>query len=80
MTVPTINVDSPSGAAAREDEALADCPLCGEGLAADELQAHVQTDSEEIRRYVLSVIRTSHPEWVESDGSCAKCWEYYRNL
>ncbi len=80
MTVPTTSVDAPAGADAREDVALADCPLCGRGLAADELQAQVQTDSEEIRGYVLGVIRTSHPEWVESDDSCAKCWEYYRNL
>ncbi len=80
MTVPTTGVDAPAGIDAREDVALEDCPLCGRAVAADELQAHVQTDSEEIRAYVLSVIRTSHPEWVESDGSCAKCWEYYRNL
>ena len=65
---------------AREDVALADCPLCGAAVATDELRAHIQTDSEEIRSYVLSVIRTNHPKWVESDGSCAKCWEYYENL
>ena len=79
MTVPTTSVDALAGADARED-VVADCPLCGEAVAADELQAHVQADSEEIRSYVLSVIRTNHPEWVESNGSCAKCWEYYRDL
>ena len=84
MTVPTTSVDAPAGTDARQgaraDVAAADCPLCGEAVLADELRAHVQTDRDEIRRYVLSVIRTSNPEWVESDGSCAKCWEYYRNL
>ena len=80
MTMPTSSVDAPAGADAREDVALANCPLCGGDVAMDELQAHVQMDSEEIRGYVLSVIRTSHPEWVESDGSCAECWEYYHNL
>ena len=80
MTVPTTSVEAPAGADASEDVALAECPLCGEALAADELQAHVQADNEEIRGYVLSLIRTSHPERVESDGSCAKCWEHYCNL
>ncbi len=80
MTMPTSSVDARAGVASREDVSLVSCPLCGEPVAREELQAHVRADSEEIREYVLSVIRTSHPEWIGSDGSCAKCWESYRNL
>ena len=56
------------------------CVLCGEVVSADQLKAHLEEDNEEIRDYVLSVIRKNNPNWVAEDGSCAKCWEHYRNL
>ena len=56
------------------------CPLCGDLVPAEDLRAHLRTDDDEIRNYVLSLIRTNHPQWVESDGTCAKCVEYYRRL
>ena len=80
MMPPIGSVDARAGVASRGDVALVSCPLCGEPVAREELQAHVRADSEEIREYVLSVIRTNHPEWIGSDGSCGKCWESYRNL
>ncbi len=80
MKAPTTSVEVLAGVDTREDAGLVDCPLCEVAVTADELRAHVKRDSEEIRQYVLSVIRTNHPKWVESDGSCEKCWEYYENL
>lgn len=47
------------------------CPLCSE--EADELLY-------EFEQYVLDVIKKEHPEWVESDGACPRCLDYYRSL
>ena len=30
--------------------------------------------------FPLTTIRNSNPEWVESDGACAKCLDYYSQL
>lgn len=30
--------------------------------------------------YVLDVIKSEHPEWVEQDGTCEKCIQYYSAL
>ena len=62
------------------NQIMAKCALCGEVVPADELQAHLKEDSDEIRDYVISVIRKNNPEWVAEDGSCPKCWEHFRNL
>ena len=31
-------------------------------------------------QYVLSVIREEHPEWIDRDGSCSRCEQYYKYL
>ena len=31
-------------------------------------------------QYMLEIIKNEHPEWVEKDGSCARCMEYYQQL
>ena len=31
-------------------------------------------------KYVLEVIKSEHPEWVENNGICRKCVEYYKAL
>ena len=33
-----------------------------------------------IKHFVLSFIKEQHPDWVEKDGSCKKCLNYYENL
>lgn len=30
--------------------------------------------------YTLNLIRNEHPEWVEPDGSCKRCEQYYTSL
>ena len=32
------------------------------------------------QQYVLSVIRIEHPEWIEQDGTCERCEQYYESL
>ena len=66
--------------ARRPGQAAEACPLCGDSVPSKELRAHLDSDGDEIRRYVLSLIRNSNPEWVESDGACAKCLDYYSRL
>ena len=47
------------------------CPLCGK-----------DTDSVEhiTEQFLLNMIRTEHPEWVDKNGLCPRCIEYYRKL
>jgi len=30
--------------------------------------------------YLINQIKKEHPEWVEQDGACHKCIEYYQAL
>ena len=30
--------------------------------------------------YTMNLIRQEHPEWVEKDGSCKRCEQYYSSL
>ena len=32
------------------------------------------------KKFMLDTIRSEHPEWVEEDGTCKKCMEYYESL
>ena len=47
------------------------CPLCN--CETDDLNNIVEYE-------LLQMIKRDHPEWVESDGSCQKCAEYYDSL
>lgn len=47
------------------------CQLCENEVT------ELQTIAED---YVLDLIEAEHPEWVESDGACIKCIEYYYAL
>ena len=31
-------------------------------------------------KFVLDSIRFDHPEWIDEDGGCTKCNEYYESL
>ena len=59
---------------------LAKCPICDEEVPTSDLETHVKEDNKEIRDYIISSIRNHNPEWVASDGTCDKCWAYYRKL
>jgi len=47
------------------------CKLCGQ-----------ESDSicEFTEQWILKIIILEHPEWVEEDGACPKCTEYYESL
>ena len=55
------------------------CPLCGENVKAGEIRAHAVLDDERFREgLVIARIKQDHPEWVEADGACGQCLEFYR--
>ena len=51
------------------------CPICGKskdtGIVDTCMTSYL---------YVLERIKEDHPDWVESDGACPQCLEYYKNL
>ncbi len=51
------------------------CPLCGDYLHADIADLHAMAED-----WVIRKIRRDHPEWIEANGACPKCLEFYRNL
>ena len=30
--------------------------------------------------YIIHSIKEEHPEWIQENGACPKCIEYYKNL
>jgi hypothetical protein len=57
------------------------CPICGENVTAGEIRAHAARDDERFREGLLIArIKKDHPEWVEADGACERCIEYYRQI
>lgn len=54
---------------------MRNCPICGSQLAPESAALHVMAE-----RWVIEQIREDHPEWVESDGACPKCLEFYSKL
>jgi hypothetical protein len=46
-------------------------------------QQHVEGDlihfKEHTEKHIVDLIKHDHPEWVESDGLCRKCYDYYRS-
>ena len=49
------------------------CPLCHEEIERDLVVFRNHTD-----KHILEEIKKGHPEWVESDGVCRQCVEYFR--
>jgi len=33
-----------------------------------------------MRNEIMAEIRKEHPDWVEQDGACQRCWESYRGV
>ena len=51
------------------------CPICGEDVPTEAVVLHSLAES-----YTIEQIRKDHPEWVEEDGACPKCLEFYDKL
>ena len=49
------------------------CSTCDKEIERDMLIIIDHTE-----KHIVDVIKEQHPEWVESDGICKKCYEYYK--
>lgn len=50
------------------------CSLCQETVEGD-----ILVYIEHTQKHIVDEIKTSHPEWVEDQGICPKCVEYFKN-
>jgi len=50
---------------------MSECILCKEGAVCL---------NHELEQSVIEMIKKSNSEWVETDGACPKCEEYYAGL
>ena len=57
------------------DEDKKMCPICQKKV--DSFSAEV---CHEAKEYIMKRIKDDHPEWVEKDGLCPKCMDYYEKL
>ena len=49
------------------------CPVCKKAISRD--LSVVITHTEE---HIVNIIKKKHPDWVEKDGLCKRCHEYYK--
>ncbi|RME55861.1 MAG: hypothetical protein D6795_02420 [Deltaproteobacteria bacterium] len=51
------------------------CPVCERAVDDVIIPFH-----KNVERQILALIQRHNPRWVEPDGSCPKCIEYYKAL
>ena len=49
------------------------CAVCGDRVS-DDLKTFVQ----HTEGHITDLIKLKHPDWVQKDGLCHKCLEYYK--
>ncbi len=50
------------------------CGACKQKVSADLIIYKLHTE-----QHIVDLVKHDHPSWVESDGLCKKCLEYYEN-
>lgn len=51
------------------------CPLCEQPVEELKYPLHESVD-----RVVVDWIKRQHPDWVEEDGTCQRCLDFYREV
>lgn len=51
------------------------CSICGEPVQDKAKNLHYLAE-----KWLIEQIKKDHPDWVESEGLCPKCVEYYLKL
>lgn len=51
------------------------CPICKKMVS-----ENLVDTCESAHQYVIDNIKKKHPNWVEKDGACPKCIEYYKKI
>ncbi len=49
------------------------CPICKKGIPRELETIIAHTDV-----HIVDAIKKTHPKWVEKDGSCKTCFEWYK--
>jgi len=49
------------------------CPTCGKKMPREIKVVYPHTED-----HIVEVIKEKHPGWVEKDGICQKCYQYYQ--
>jgi len=56
------------------------CPLCGRIFPQWRLHKHINSEAWRVRKEIIIQIQEEHPDWVDQDGACQRCWESYRGV
>ena len=48
------------------------CPICQESMDRDMMVLKAHTNV-----HIIDEIKKKHPEWIEENGACQKCVDYY---
>jgi hypothetical protein len=49
------------------------CSICG-----DKIDGDLKLFVDHTETHVVDAIKERHPDWVEKDGVCLKCLDYYK--
>ncbi|MFH1655039.1 MAG: hypothetical protein ABH954_00300 [Candidatus Omnitrophota bacterium] len=50
------------------------CPTCNREMSNDLMVVIPHTEN-----HIVDEVKKKNPQWVESDGICKKCYDYYKN-
>jgi hypothetical protein len=50
------------------------CPTCGESIPRELMVIIPHTE-----KHIIEEIKKEKPDWVEADGICKKCYNYYKS-
>jgi len=49
------------------------CSICEEKVEGDLISLKDHTE-----KHIIDLLKADHPDWVEDDGICQKCLDYYK--
>ena len=50
------------------------CSVCQNKVSGDLMVYKDHTD-----KHIVDLVKHDHPDWVENDGLCKKCFDYYQS-
>ena len=50
------------------------CSVCHQSVSRDMMIFKEHTEN-----HIVELVKYDHPDWVEENGICQKCWAYYRD-
>ena len=50
------------------------CPVCDKVLARE-----LMTITRHTEKHIIDAIKKKHPKWASKDGTCNKCYSFYKD-